>query len=190
MSLERSIAQAPFWKVILSMIFNPGEAIRSKMTQVPCYLALLISGSAFLLFFLQTGLDLARQGSAGFLLVFAIAALGLIYGTAGIVFLAYISWTLTRAQQQGASLAWAVSSFALGYSATLVYSLLGLFFSLAFGWNTAVSFGVTGVLWALRPNMAIVRKMSGDRLGLSLALTSLNGFIILLGWAILGLFQI
>lgn len=85
---------------------------------------------------------------------------------------------------------WAISSFALGYSATLVYALIGLFFSLALGWKTAVAFGVTGVLWALSPTMFTIRQMSGDRIAFSIALTTLCGAVLLFGWALLGRFAV
>ena len=83
---------------------------------------------------------------------------------------------------------WTISAFALGYSATLVYALTGLVFSLAFGWKTAVAFGVTGVLWALRPTLFTIKQMSGERVGFSIAMTTLCGAILLVGWSLLGQF--
>lgn len=57
----------------------------------------------------------------------------------------------------------AVRAFALAYSAALVYVVIGLLFNLFFGWNTAVAFGVTGVLWALGPMIAVLKGMVGGR---------------------------
>ncbi len=116
------------------------------------------------------------------------AMLGLLYGTAGIALLAVMVWALSQAEQRGLDMEWAISTFALGYSATFVYALSGLIFSLAFGWKTAVAFGVTGLLWALRPTMFTIKQMSGDRVAFSIAMTTLCGAILLMGWALLGKF--
>lgn len=78
-------------------------------------------------------------------------------------------------------------AFCLAYTPTLIFAAIGLIFNLAAGWNTAVAFGVTGVLWAMLPIVVILREMSGDRLGASLAITTLCGSLILCGWALLGI---
>jgi hypothetical protein len=81
----------------------------------------------------------------------------------------------------------AISSFGLGYSASLIYSVTGLIFSLySLGWNTSVAFGVTGVLWALRPSLFTIRQMSGEKVGFSIVLTTLCGAVLLMGWAVIG----
>lgn len=183
-----AVSSLPRWKAALGMLINPGEVVKSQMKQIPWPFSLLISGLSFTLFFLQTGLDMYRSGQAETAAVVLIAMLGLLYGTAGIALLAAMSWSLAQGSERAFTLEWAVSSFALGYSATLVYALTGLIFSLAFGWKTAVAFGVTGVLWALRPTLFTIRQMSGDRIAFSVALSTLCGAILLFGWALLGRF--
>lgn len=187
---EHTQTSVPLWKTVLAMIMNPGEVIKNQMAHVPWTFSVIVSGLAFMIFFLQTGLDLFRSGNAGVGTVVLITILGLLYGTAGIAFLASIAWIFSQAGQRDISLKWAISTFALGYSATLVYALLGLLFSLTLGWRTSIAFGVTGVLWALRPNMTTIKQMSGDRTAFSIALTTLCGVILLLGWALLGRFEI
>jgi hypothetical protein len=135
---------------------------------------------------LQTGLDMLRTGQIETASVILIAMLGLLYGTAGVALLAVLAWALSQAGERGYTVDWAISTFALGYSATLVYALLGIIFSLALGWKTAVAFGVTGVLWALRPTVFTIKQMSGDKMAFSIALSTLCGAILLLGWALLG----
>lgn len=178
----------PYWKIALNTILNPGEVVKSQMGKVPWPYALLISGAAFALFFLQTALDLQRAGQIQMSTVVLITLLGLFYGTAGVVLIALLAWTASQAASRAYTFDWAISSFALGYSATLVYTLSGLIFSLALGWNTAVAFGVTGVLWALRPNLFTIRQMSGDRVAFSIVLTTVCGALLLAGWALLGHF--
>lgn len=156
------------------------------MSRVPWPYSMLVSGLSFTLFFLQTGLDMMRSGQIGTATMILITMLGLLYGTAGVALLAVMAWALSQAGERGYTVDWAISTFALGYSATLVYSLTGLVFSLALGWKTAVAFGVTGVLWALRPTLFTIKQMSGERTAFSIALSTLCGAILLLGWALLG----
>lgn len=174
--------------VVLKMIANPGEVVKSQMLKVPWPYAILISGLAFTLFFLQTGLDLYRAGSIEIDRVILITLIGLLFGTGGVVFLAMLSFLIAQAGKRDLSPGWVISSFALGYSVTLVYSLCGLLFSLAFHWNTAVAFGITGVLWSLRPTLFTIKTISGDATVLSVLLTTLCGAIMLFGWGMLGQF--
>ncbi len=180
--------EVPRWKTALNMIINPGEVLKTQMHKISWPYSLLISGLSFTLFFLQTGLDLFRNGQIGMSIVILITMLGLLYGTAGVALLAVMVWALAQGSERGITMGWAISSFALGYSATLIYALTGLIFSLAFGWKTAVAFGVTGLLWALRPTMFTIKVMSGERTAFSIALTTLCGAILLIGWSFLGRF--
>lgn len=187
--MDNQLKKNPAWKTALLMIMNPGEAVKDRMSQLAWPYALLVSGTAFTFFFMQTGIDLYRTGNVGLSSVIIISMLGLIYGTLGIAMLASLSWLLSQAGQRNIPLEWAISSFSLGYSATLIYAVIGLLFSMIFGWRTSIAFGVTGVLWALRPNMATIKQMSGDKTGFSIALTTMCGIIILFAWALLGKFQ-
>lgn len=179
----------PRWKTTLNMIINPGEIVKNQMIKIPWPYSLMISGLSFTIFFLQTGLDMMRAGQIGVPTVILMTMLGLLYGTVGIALMAVMVWALSQASARGLTMEWAISTFALGYSATLVYALSGLIFSLAFGWKTAVAFGVTGVLWALRPTMYTIKQMSGERVAFSIAMTTLCGAILLVGWALLGRFS-
>ncbi len=180
--------QPPAWKAALSMMMNPGEVVKRQMAAVPWPVSLSISGTAFTLFFLQTGIDMMRSGQLEVSAVALMAFLGILYGTLGIAAIAVLTWVLTKAAGNTYTLGWTVSTFALGYSATLVYAVIGLICSLAFGWKTAVAFGVTGVLWALRPTIFTIRQMTSDKAGLSVAIATLCGAILLFGWAMLGRF--
>ena len=178
----------PRWKTALNMIINPGEVVKTQMGRVPWPYSLLVSGLSFTLFFLQTGLDQLRAGQIEASGVVLITMLGLLYGTAGVALLAVMVWALAQAGERNITMGWSISAFALGYSATFVYALTGLVFSLAFGWKTAVAFGVTGVLWALRPTLFTIKQMSGERVAFSIAMTTVCGAILLVGWSVLGQF--
>lgn len=176
----------PRWKTMLKMLINPGEVVKSQMSKMPWPYSIMISGLAFTLFFLQTGLDMSRSGQIETSTTVLITMLGLLYGTVGVALIAIMAWALAQAGDREYTIEWSISTFALGYSPTLVYAILGMIFSLALGWKTAVAFGVTGVLWALRPTLFTIRQMSGDRIAFSLSVTTLCGAILLIGWALLG----
>lgn len=173
-------------RTVFTMIANPGEVIKKQMIKIPWPYTILISGLAFTLFFLQTGIDLFRAGSIDIDWVILIAMIGLFFGTAGVLLLAMLSYLLAQAGKRDLTPGWVISNFALGYSVTLIYSVCGLIFSLVFHWNTAVAFGITGVLWSLRPTLFTIKQMSGDAVALSVVLTTLCGPIMLLGWGMLG----
>ncbi|SHH12941.1 hypothetical protein [Clostridium grantii] len=167
------------------MITNPAAILKKKMQGVSWQVALIIPGSAFSLFFLQTGIDLFRNGSIGLIRVVLMGLLGVIYGTIGVTGLSIICFFITKSMGTTKDMKWAISTFAMGYSGTLVYAVTGLIFSSLLGWNTAVAFGVTGVLWALRPMMATIRHMTNGNATIGVILSTICGTILLFGWALL-----
>jgi hypothetical protein len=167
------------------MIANPGEVIKGAMQGVPWPFSLAISSLAFTLFFLQTGLDMHRVGTAGTGAVVGFTFAGLGVGTIGVGLVAALAWVLARPLGCRQSLEWTVRAFFLAYSATLVFVILGLIFNLAAGWNTSVAFGITGAMWALYPILGIVRQMTKNKLVASLLLTTICGAIVVSFWAIL-----
>jgi hypothetical protein len=178
----------------LLIFVNPGGALKGALSEVPIPLALGISGTAFGLFFLQTGLDLLRAGEptlprlamTGNGGVVGLCLLGVAYGTIGVAVLGAIGWAATRALGATLALEATVRAFALGYCPALVYALFGIVMNVAFGWNTALAFGVTGVLWAIGPMIATLREMLGGRTSPSVILATILGGLTVLGWAFLG----
>lgn len=169
------------------MIINPGAVLKTSMARFPWPLAMTVSGLAFLLFFLQTGLDLGRAGHADQQRITVLALTGLLYGTLGIALLAAAAWLLTRPFHQPArDVGWVVRAFCLGYSAALIYGVLGLGANLLLGWNTAIAFGVTGVLWALGPMTGTIKELIADKPWVAVAVATLCGGVVLFGWAWLG----
>ena len=171
----------------LTMILNPGQVVKGALDQVPWVVSLSISGLAFTLFFLQTGMDMHRVGTASAGAAVGFTFLGTAMGTAGVALVAAVAWSLARLLGCDRPLEWSVRAFCLAYTPTLIFVAVGLIVNLAAGWNTAVAFGVTGALWALYPILAIVREMTGDKLGASLAISTICGGLILCGWALLGI---
>jgi hypothetical protein len=168
---------------LLSMAVNPGGLLRAHLDRYPWYITLAISGLAFTLLFLQIGLDLLRMGALYATEVLVLCVLGALYGTLGIALLALLAWLFALPFGRDHSAAWTVRAFGLSYSPALIYGALGLCANVALGWNTAVAFGVTGVLWALGPMIAALRELAAGKLGASIALSTLCGALLLLSWA-------
>jgi hypothetical protein len=173
-------------RTVLGMMINPGGLLKSRLAETGFGAALGISGLAFLLFFLQTGIDRARVGQIGIGAVAAMGFIGLVYGTAGVAIIGFVGWAGARLLGGKGSIGEAIRAFGLAYSPTLVYAAMGLFFNLLFGWNTAVAFGVTGLLWALGPMIAALKEMVGGRNGAAAGLATVCGLLLLLGWVRLG----
>ena len=148
--------------------------------------ALGVSGTAFTLFFLQTGLDVARAGRADLEEVLIFTLLGLSYGTFGVVTLGTVAWLGIRVMGGSAGFALVVQAFAWSYAPTLLYAALGVLANVVLGWNSAVAFGVTGLLWALGPVSATIRYATQGKTMPAVILTTVCGLLMLWGWAILG----
>jgi hypothetical protein len=174
------------WRSVLSMMINPGAVLKNMTTGIPWPLALCISALAFMLFFMQTGLDLARIGlkTSGFVVQLSVE--GLLFGSLGVALLGALAWGITRLFKGKKSLGWVLSAFGMGYFSTLIFTVLGMFFSLVLHWNTSVAFGVSGVLWATGPMIASIREMSRDNTTLSILLATICSGLLLLGWVLLG----
>jgi hypothetical protein len=171
----------------LTMILNPSAVARTALQGVPWPFCAAVSGLAFTLFFLQTGLDMHRIGTAGVGAVVGFTFAGLALGTIGVAVVAALAWGVAHGLGTRHPLEWTVRAFCLAYTPTLIYALLGLIFNLATGMHTAVAFGITGALWALYPMFAIVREMTGEKLALSLILTTVCGALVISVWAALGI---
>jgi hypothetical protein len=187
-------------RTLLGVFLNPGAAVAGALADTSPVFALAVSGSAFALFFLQTGLDEARGGltaipplglgdAAG---VVALTAIGALYGTIGLALVALIAWGIVRLAGDALHLASpitpgaAVRAFALGYAPALLYCLFGLVCNVGLGWRTSIAFGVTGLLWAIGPAIATLRRMLDGRVWPSVILATLVGGAMLAGWAYLG----
>ncbi len=176
------------------MFVNPGAALSGALAEVSPRFALGVSGAAFGLLFLQTGLDLLRAGGPtlpllalrGPLGVVGLTLIGILYGTVGIWLLGVMAFVATRPFGATLALGPTVRAMALGYSPALFYVLLGLAANLLLGWNTAVAFGVTGLLWALGPMIGTLRGMLAGRTAIAVVMATLLGGLMLFGWAFLG----
>lgn len=186
-NLKPTNAKRPVpWRAALTMMINPNAVLKKMVADIPWPFSLAISALAFMLFFMQTGLDLERMGLKGLGVVVQLSVEGLLFGSLGIAFLALIAWVITRIFKGTRSLGWAISAFGLGYCSTLIFTILGMLFSLLLNWNTSVAFGVSGVLWATGPMIASIKEMSRDNTTLAVIVATICSGLLLLGWALLG----
>lgn len=167
---------------LFAAFLNPGLLIKNNLQGQPWPLAFLVSGFAFIFFFLQVGLDLHRSGAISAGQALALASVGLVYGTLGVSLLAYITWLLASVFKSNCSLTWALQAFALSFAPTMIYVSFGLVANLFFDWNSSIAFGVTGVVWALIPISNVTNTLVEGRKTISIALTTLSGLILLFSW--------
>jgi hypothetical protein len=172
--------------LLVGMMFNPGAVLQQRLSGVAWPTAMLVSGAAFTLLFLQTGLDLLKTRRAGAGAVVLLTFAGLVYGTIGILIVGFAAWATSRPFGNRHPPGWAIRAYALAYSPALVYGLCGMAANLALGWRTSVAFGVTGLLWALGPIMAVNDELTGGRKPVSVLLSIVCGGVALLGWSLLG----
>ena len=170
---------------VLGVFTNPSAVFQQHLMHVPAPVCLIISGLAFGMFYLQTGLDVFRGDWRGIVYPLALGALGLAVGTVGVGLLAAIAWVLSRPFGGSHPVDWAVRAFGLAYAPALIYSGLGLVANLLLGWHTSLAFGVTGLLWALGPMIVAIREMTGQRTGVSVVIATVCGALMLALWALI-----
>lgn len=185
---SRDQEKTGLWQMLkegLAIAVNPGAILKNRLQVYPVSRAMAVSGSAFLLIFLQSGLDLHRTGQAGSVQVLGWGLIGLCFGTMGVGLLATIAWLLSAPFGRQKTRDWVLRAFALAYSPALIYGILGLGANLMLGWNTAVAFGVTGFLWAIGPMFSTSQEMTENNLAASYVITTVCGSLLLVGWGVL-----
>lgn len=173
-------------RTIFGMMINPSGTIKNALLSTKWYFSVAISGLAFGLFFVQTGLDLYKTGQKGFEFVLISGGTGILYGIVAIPMIGALLWAILKMYKSDKDIKTTVSSFCLSYSGALVYGTLGLLFSLAFGWKTSIAFGVTGVLWAIGPMIIGIREMTKGRNGMSIPIATVISVVVLVSWSIFG----
>lgn len=168
--------------MVFTMMMNPKSAIDKGLKQFPWFVSLAISGMAFTTFFLQTALDLYKTGQEDLPYVLLLSGLGLGFGAIVIPILGLVVWPLIKLKKGELQLTECISMMCLSYSATLIYGIVGLGFSLILGWRTAIAFGATGVLWSLGPLMVSLRTASKGDTVMAVILTTLVGAGVLFAW--------
>jgi hypothetical protein len=170
----------------LAALLNPAGLISESLNGLGAVPALGISGLAFSTISLQAALDLSRTAAWATDALLLLVVRGALLGTLGVALLALLAWLLSRPFGVSQGLGWTVRAFGGAYGSALIYGLFGLGLNLALGWNTSVSCGVTGLLWALGPVFLTLRELSGGRPGLAAGLATICGALMLFGWVQLG----
>jgi hypothetical protein len=170
----------------LSLLTDPAANLSAEPRPWVVLAAVLASSLAFLALFVQTTLDLQRTGVAQPGRVYNAMILGLLLGSAGVALIAMVLWAVARLSGTAHSPLWTLAACALAYAPALFYGCLGLAANLLWGWNTAASFGATGMVWALAPLIGTARRLAPGKTWLAVTLATLAGALLLAGWVVLG----
>ncbi len=171
---------------IFKMMMRPMEMVNGKIDSIPWMFSLLVSGTAFALFFLLTGLDLMKTGQKGILFVLASVIAGVVYGVLVIPLFGAFGWLVMKVFKTDKTLTWTIRSICMSYGSALIYGLVGLVFSIFFSWKVSIAFGLTGVLWAIGPMFYTFRKMSRENMAISLILSTVIGAAVIYSWSFFG----
>jgi hypothetical protein len=172
------IRRASLWSLVLGMTVSPGTVLARGVGPASPIKGLGVAALAFALFFGLSGLESGSPGAAvGF------GLLGALIGVLGVLAAAVPVWIMALLLGAPRRLGWSVSAFGLSYAPMLIHAAAGLFFNVALGWNTAVAFGASGLLWSIRPLFMVSRNALGDRPWLGLVLSTACGGAMLLLWA-------
>ncbi|AEE95509.1 hypothetical protein [Mahella australiensis] len=169
-------------RIPLSAVFNPSALISEHFENVPWPFAFSVSGFCFLLLFLQTGIDRLRAGTAMYFEVFQLVVVGTLFGTLGIFIIALIASVISKLFGSKWGIGQSMRAVALSYGSALAYMIIGIIINLIFKWNTAVAFGVTGMLWTMGPLYGVFRNMVGEKTIPSIIITAVCGSLVLFGW--------
>lgn len=171
---------------ILPMMFNPGVFIQRYLERANLIFSILVSGLAFGLFFLQTGLDLYKTGQKNMNFVYTMAGIGFLYGVLMIPFFGILLWIFLNIARSKSTFKNTLSATCLSYSGLFVYSIFGLIFSVFFNWRTSIAFGTTGTVWSIGTLIGTIRQLSNSKTGLAIFLGTIFGTIVLFSWYYLG----
>lgn len=169
-------------KTIFSMMINPSKLKNQEHNIV---FAVVVSGIAFMLFFLQTALDLFKTGQKDMSYTYKLSGIGFAYGVILIPVLGVLVWLILKIVKSEQTLKQTVATICLSYSGAMIYGLMGIMFSLFFQWKTSIAFGITGVLWATGPIIVTLKGMTKGKTALSVILASIVSSLVLICWSLL-----
>ncbi len=173
------------FKQTLIYLMNPGAFLKNNFDGLPWQFSIVISGLAFFLLFLQSGLDMYRANRIDASKVFILSMIGALFGVFAISILALLIHSIAKIGGYNKDAKTSIQLFALSYAASLIYLVLGLLFSLIFSWNTSVAFGVTGILWTMRPMMETIKSMFNKQEVVSVLVSSICGIFVITTWVLI-----
>ena len=162
----------------LKYFLNPGELINSGIRDNVPVLGIAVSGISFMLLFLLTGLDV--KGG----IVFP-AFKGLLFGTFGIAILGLIIWIIVKGLNSSNKPGYVIGSLALCYTTSMIFTVIGFLLKAVMGWNTSISLGMSGVLFAFSPMISVITSFTGGKRFWDIAIISFAGIYVIFFWAFL-----
>ena len=153
-------ARISLWSLVLGMTISPGTILADGARPASPTRGLAVAAVAFALFFGLSGLE-----SSGIAAAFGFGLLGATLGAAGVLAAALPTCLISRFTNSPRTVSWCVAAFGSAYAPMLLHAAAGLAFHLVLGWNTAVAFGASGLLWSVRPLFAVSSRALGEQIG-------------------------
>lgn len=169
-------------KMRILRYLNPGALISKEIEQLHWGAALLVSGSAFGLLFLQTAMDQNTVFILDAMDIIVRTLTGLVFGTLGVMLIAGLIWTFSSSDKKEWTMGRTIRAVGLSYMSPLLALFFGLILNLVLSTTTAVAFGVAGLLWALNPMFRVIREMNKGNVPAAVGMTTFVGILTLFGW--------
>lgn len=171
-----------YYKLFLKGILNPASIMEQHNPGGSSYLFLIVSAFAYLLFFLQVGIDKLRAEMVQTNYIIKLSGVGFIVGYLGVLLISTVVWVLIKLVKGDWSLSKVIGCMAISHGSTLVYMILGVLAQLILGWNTALAFGVTGLLWSLFPIANSIKLMTKNNIKGTVIITTIVGLMLMFVW--------
>ncbi len=170
-------------KYMLLFALNPMAVLKEEKIH-KWYLHLILPAVGWMIFFLQVGLDKNRNGYFATGKIILLTSMGLIIGYIAVGLIGALLTLILASLGKKTRLDQVISSIALSHTYMTFSVILGLIYNL-FGYNSAATFGITGLLCTLLPIYAGIRSLSKRSTFLAPILATVVGVLLLASWQLI-----
>lgn len=170
-------------KYWLLFALNPVAVLKEEKIH-KWYLYLILPSVGWMIFFLQVGLDKNRNGYFATGRIILLTFMGLIIGYIAVGLIGALLTFILAALGKKSRLDQVISNIALSHTYMTFSVILGLVYSL-FGYNSAATFGITGLLCTLLPIYAGIRTLTKGSSFLAPLLATVVGVLLLAAWQLI-----
>ncbi len=167
-------------KHIIFLMLNPSSVLTDGQVH-KWYLDLILPAFAWMLFFLQVGLDRHRQSGYPPGKIVLLSFIGLIAGYVVVFLTGILMSMLLTVFGKNIRLQLGISCIALSHTYKTFSLILGLLYNF-FGYSSSVAFGTVGLLATLLPVYSGIRGLTRGTTFLAPVLAALIGLIFLVFW--------
>lgn len=170
-------------KYMLLFALNPIAVLKEEKKH-KWYLYLILPAVGWMIFFLQVGLDKNRNGYFPTGKIILLTLMGLIIGYIAVGLIGTLITFILAFLKKNSRLDQVITTIALSHTYMTFSVILGLIYSL-FGYNSAATFGITGLLCTLLPIYAGIRSLSKENTFLAPILATVVGVLLLASWQLI-----